>query len=379
MVFKNLFRRKGKTQDTSPEQDLTLEMPVQNEAVEPTSVDGGVEDLPSAFIDQLKSDIESEDFTSVSRPEPDAGQAKGFFARLKQGLAKTRSGLIGKMDQLFAMREIDEDVYEELEAILVQADVGVETTLKLMDELRTEVKERRLKQASELKPVLAELMERILVQHSGKIAPASGQPTVILVVGVNGAGKTTTIGKLAHRYKSEGRRVLLGAGDTFRAAAIEQLEIWAERVGVEMIKHQEGSDPAAVAFDSVQAGKARNADVVIIDTAGRLQNKTNLMKELSKIYRVVEKELGRPADEVLLVVDATTGQNALSQAKHFSEAVPVTGVALTKLDSTAKGGIVVAIASELGIPIKLIGIGEKYDDLRDFDPQDFVSALFDLD
>jgi len=379
MVFKNLFRRKGKTQDTSPEQDLTLEMPVQNEAVEPTSVDGGVEDLPSAFIDQLKSDIESEDFTSVSHPEPDAGQAKGFFARLKQGLAKTRSGLIGKMDQLFAMREIDEDVYEELEAILVQADVGVETTLKLMDELRTEVKERRLKQASELKPVLAELMERILVQHSGKIAPASGQPTVILVVGVNGAGKTTTIGKLAHRYKSEGRRVLLGAGDTFRAAAIEQLEIWAERVGVEMIKHQEGSDPAAVAFDSVQAGKARNADVVIIDTAGRLQNKTNLMKELSKIYRVVEKELGRPADEVLLVVDATTGQNALSQAKHFSEAVPVTGVALTKLDSTAKGGIVVAIASELGIPIKLIGIGEKYDDLRDFDPQDFVSALFDLD
>lgn len=384
MVLRNFLRRRSKTQSTSPEQTPAVET-YEKDAVDVPDFTAGEEATLRDVSVQQDRDVEtlevSEAYSPEPEPEAESGtrSAKGLFARLKQGLAKTRDNLVGKMDQLFSMREIDEEVYEELEAILIQADVGVETTLKLMDELRVEVKERRLKQASELKPVLAELIEKILVPHSGSIAAVSSKPTVVLVVGVNGAGKTTTIGKLAYRYKNEGNRVLLGAGDTFRAAAIEQLEVWADRVGVEIIKQQAGSDPAAVAFDAIQAGKARNADVVIIDTAGRLQNKANLMNELSKIYRVVERELGRPADEVLLVVDATTGQNALSQAKHFSDAVPVSGIALTKLDSTAKGGIVVAIASELGIPIKLIGIGEQYDDLRDFDPHAFVAALFDLE
>ncbi len=376
MVLRNLFRRKAAQEQQGEE--------TQQTQPGPAPVEAQTDDVPDSVETQGERDIEAvaeagqfSGVETVDEPTPEPTEKKGLFARLKQGLSKTRNGFVGKMDRLLTKSDIDEDVFEELEAIMVQADMGVQTTLALIDRLRDAVKERRLKHAEELRPVLAEFVTEILSRNSGQLAMSEDGPAVYLVVGVNGAGKTTTIGKLAYRYKQQGKKVILGAGDTFRAAAIEQLGVWADRAGVEMIKHQEGADPAAVAFDSIQAGRARNADLVIIDTAGRLQNKTNLMKELSKVHRVVEKELGRPVDEVLIAVDATTGQNALSQAKLFSEATPVSGVVLTKLDSTAKGGIIVAIAHELGIPIKLIGIGERYDDLRNFDATDFVDALFE--
>lgn len=309
---------------------------------------------------------------------PVEATSQGFFARLRDGLAKTRTSFVSRIDNLLSSHKtVDEDLFERLEELLIQSDVGVNTTLRLVDDLREDVKAQKITDPTEVRPILQQKIHEILTTHGGELELATPSPSVILVVGVNGAGKTTTIGKLAHRFKSQGLKVVLGAGDTFRAAAIEQLEIWADRVGVDMIKHQPGSDPAAVAFDAIQAGRARNADVVIIDTAGRLQTKTNLMRELEKIGRVVERELGQKATETLLVVDATTGQNALSQAKLFSEAVDLTGLVLTKLDGTAKGGIIVAIAAELELPVKLIGIGEAYDDLRDFDPDEFVSALFD--
>ena len=272
---------------------------------------------------------------------------------------------------------IDEELYEELEEILIQADVGVPTTMGLVEAVRERVSQERIKEPSEVQRLLQEEMQRILEAASVPlIQNSSNGPLVYVMVGVNGTGKTTTVGKLAHRYKTQGKRVLLCAADTFRAAAIDQLEVWSHRTGVELIKHQEGSDPAAVAFDSVQAAKAREADVLLIDTAGRLQTKTNLMRELGKIHRVVTRELGREPDEVLLVIDATTGQNGLSQARLFADAVPLSGVVLTKLDGTAKGGIVLAISSEMQLPVKLIGIGEAMEDLRDFDPVAFTTALF---
>ena len=311
-------------------------------------------------------------------PETPEVMGQGFLARLKDGLARTRSSFVTRVDTLLSSHKtVDEELFERLEELLIQSDVGVDTTLRLVDDVRATVKAKKITDPAEVRPVLQQKIHEILTAHGGVLHLSEPRPSVILVVGVNGAGKTTTIGKLAHRFKSEGLKVILGAGDTFRAAAIEQLEIWADRVGVDMIKHQPGSDPAAVAFDTIQAGRARQADVVIIDTAGRLQTKTNLMRELEKIGRVVERELGHKATEVLLVVDATTGQNALSQARLFSEAVDISGLVLTKLDGTAKGGIIVAIAAELELPVKLIGIGEAYDDLRDFHPDEFVSALFD--
>lgn len=305
-------------------------------------------------------------------------QGRGFFVRLKEGLARTRSSFVARIDTLLSShKQINEELFEELEEVLIQADVGVETTLRLVDEVRARVKAGGVTDPAEVRPILQQTILEILSTHTAALSLPETSPAVIMVVGVNGAGKTTTIGKLAHRFKSQGLRVVLGAADTFRAAAIEQLEIWAERVGVDMIKHQPGADPAAVAFDAIQAGRARQCDVVIIDTAGRLQTKTNLMRELAKIGRVIEREMGGKSAEVLLVVDATTGQNALSQAKLFSEAVDVSGLVLTKLDGTAKGGIIIAIAAELGLPVTLIGIGEAYDDLRDFEPDQFVAALFD--
>lgn len=308
----------------------------------------------------------------------DGESRKGVLARLKEGLARTRSGFVARVDKLLSRyKTIDEDLLEELEELLIQADVGVETTVRLIDNLRQTAKEKGISDAAAVRPLLQEQVREILSQHSAPLCLSDDKPAVILMVGVNGSGKTTTIGKLAHRFRAEGKKVLLGAGDTFRAAAIEQLEIWAERVGADIIKHQPGADPAAVAFDTIQAGRSRQYDVLIIDTAGRLQTKTNLMRELAKVGRVIERELGRKPDEVLLVVDATTGQNALSQARLFQEAVDVSGVVLTKLDGTAKGGIIVAIASELGLPVKLIGIGEGYLDLRDFNAEDFVTALFE--
>lgn len=296
----------------------------------------------------------------------------------KEGLEKTRKGLVEKVTELITRRKkIDEAFYEELEEILIGADVGVTTVMNLIDELRDEVKKRKIEDAAELQPVLSEKLVGLLRgDDTSKLNMNPNGMTVILFVGVNGVGKTTTIGKLAHRFKQEGKSVLLAAGDTFRAGAIEQLEVWGQRAGVDVIKQQAGSDPAAVMFDAVQAAKQRNVDVLLCDTAGRLQNKSNLMEELNKIFRVIQREVPDAPHEVLMVLDATTGQNALNQAKLFGEKSGVTGLVLTKLDGTAKGGIVIAIRQELNLPVKLVGLGEKMGDLQEFDSEQFVHALF---
>ena len=303
----------------------------------------------------------------------------GFLARLASSVTKTREAFVEKITHVISRRTvIDESLYEELEEILIQADVGMPTTLRLIEAVRSRVRRERVKDPNAVYDMLKEEMRRILEEGSAPLVQTDRtKPLVYLMVGVNGTGKTTSIAKLANRFKNEGRHVMLCAGDTFRAAAIDQLEVWAQRIGVDLIKQQVGSDPAAVAFDSIQAAKARGTDVLLIDTAGRLQTKTPLMQELAKINRVITRELGREPHEVLLVLDATTGQNGISQARLFSEAIPVSGVILTKLDGTAKGGVILAIASEVGLPVKLIGIGEGMDDLRDFDPQAFVDALFE--
>lgn len=307
-----------------------------------------------------------------------AGKTDAVTKQFKDGLEKTRKGFVERVSNLMVRRrKIDEEFYEELEEILIGADVGVNTVMELIDDLRVEVKKRRLNDASELRPVLSEKLVGLLRgEEDNSLNMSADGPTVILFVGVNGVGKTTTIGKLAHKFKSEGKKVLLAAGDTFRAGAIEQLEVWGTRTGVEVIKQNPGSDPAAVMYDAVQAAKQRRADVLICDTAGRLQNKSNLMDELNKIFRVIQREIPGAPHEVLMVLDATTGQNALSQAKLFGEKSGVTGLVLTKLDGTAKGGIVVAIRQELNIPVKLVGLGEKVDDLQEFDSEQFVHALF---
>lgn len=307
-----------------------------------------------------------------------ASKTESVTTKFKEGLEKTRKGLVEKVSDLITRRKkIDEAFYEELEEILIGADVGVATVMNLIDDLRVEVRQRKIEDAAELQPVLSEkLIELLRGDESNKLTMNSNGMTVILFVGVNGVGKTTTIGKLAYRFKQEGKSVLLAAGDTFRAGAIEQLEVWGQRVGVDVIKQQAGSDPAAVMYDAVQAAKQRNVDVLLCDTAGRLQNKTNLMEELNKIFRVIRREIPDAPHEVLMVLDATTGQNALSQAKLFGEKSGVTGLVLTKLDGTAKGGIVIAIRQELSLPVKLVGLGEKMEDLEEFDSEQFVHALF---
>ncbi|HAN94238.1 MAG: signal recognition particle-docking protein FtsY [Limnochordia bacterium] len=313
---------------------------------------------------------------SEKAQEASGEQESGFFRKLVSGLEKTKQNLVAKVEQITSGRKVDEALFEELEEVLIQADCGVATAMFLVDQLRERARTERITEAEELKTILQDEMVALLEKNAAPLKTPGEKPYVIMVVGVNGAGKTTTIAKLAHRFKQENAKVLLAAADTFRAAAIDQLGVWANRLGVELIAHQEGSDPAAVAFDAVSAAKARGSDVLIIDTAGRLQTKVNLMAELGKIHRVVQRELGRDLDEVLLVVDATTGQNALSQGKIFQEAVPLTGIALTKLDGTAKGGIVLALASELELAVKLVGVGEQYEDLQDFDARAFVAALF---
>ncbi|MCI3919057.1 signal recognition particle-docking protein FtsY [Paenibacillus sp. TRM 82003] len=308
-----------------------------------------------------------------------SSKAEEVTNKFKEGLSKTRNAFVGKVEDLFSRRQkIDEAFYEELEEILIGADVGINTVLELIDGLRAEVRKRKIEDPAELRPVLSEKLIGLL---GGEDAPqqlntASEGLTIYLIVGVNGVGKTTTIGKLAHQLKSEGKSVLLAAGDTFRAAAIEQLEVWGQRAGVDVIRQGQGSDPAAVIFDAVHAAKQRGVDVLICDTAGRLQNKVNLMEELNKIFRVIRREVPEAPHEVLLVLDATTGQNALQQAKLFGEKTGVTGLVLTKLDGTAKGGIVIAIRQEMEIPVKLVGLGEKIDDLQPFDSEQFVNALF---
>ncbi|OAT81274.1 signal recognition particle-docking protein FtsY [Desulfotomaculum copahuensis] len=301
----------------------------------------------------------------------------GIFDRLKQSLTRTRQGLVEKIETLVSgHKSIDDDLYEELEEALIQADVGMDTAVDLIADLRREVKARGVREPEQLTSLLQELIGDILGQETVPLN-TGGPPAVIMVVGVNGVGKTTTIGKLARYCQSRGQRVLLAAGDTFRAAAIDQLEIWGQRTGITVIKHREGADPAAVAYDALQAARSRGADVLIIDTAGRLHTKSNLMEELKKVGRVLGRELPGAPHEVLLVLDATTGQNAISQAKLFGQATGVTGIVLTKLDGTARGGVIIGIRRELDIPVKFIGIGESVDDLRPFHAGEFVAALFD--
>ncbi|MBR5322271.1 MAG: signal recognition particle-docking protein FtsY [Clostridia bacterium] len=299
-----------------------------------------------------------------------------FFEKLKNGLEKTKSSIFGQVNNLFkAFVKVDEDLLEELEELLIAADVGFESTEEIIEKLRERIKDERLSDAEETKEALIEILKGMIGE--GEQLNLSTTPAVILVIGVNGVGKTTSIAKIAHHLISSGKKVVLAAADTFRAAAIDQLQIWADRAGADLIKNSEGSDPAAVVFDAVSAAKSRKADVLIIDTAGRLHNKKNLMDELAKINRVIGRELPDAARETLLVLDSTTGQNAVRQAKEFKNSAEITGLVLTKLDGTAKGGIVFSIKNELDIPVKYIGVGEKIDDLQPFSADDFVKALFE--
>ena len=329
---------------------------------------------------------EREEAQEPQAAEPEA-PAKGFFARLKEGLSKTTQSFTSKLDNLFkGYKTIDEDIYEELEEILITADVGFETTMRITEELRKRERENKIEEVEKLQEELEDIIEGILVvkdeyseaqagsEETAKVS--AKKPRIMVVVGVNGVGKTTSIGKLASQLKNEGNSVMLAAADTFRAAASEQLTIWAQRADVPIVKHGEGADPSAVIFDAIKSAKANNADVLICDTAGRLHNKANLMNELAKIFKIISREYPEAEKEVLLVIDATTGQNAINQAKVFKEAAPLTGLILTKLDGTAKGGVVLGIISELSLPIKYIGVGEKIDDLQKFDARSFARALF---
>ncbi len=302
----------------------------------------------------------------------------GLFKRINKGLKKTRDSMTGAINAaLHGKNEIDDEFYEDLEEILVMADVGVTTAEEIVEKLRDVVFKKGLRKAKDVKEEIKNIVADLL--SGGEELDMITVPSVILVIGVNGVGKTTSIGKMAAMFKAEGKKVILGAADTFRAAAIDQLEIWADRAGVDIVKHKEGADPAAVVFDTIAAGKARNADIIICDTAGRLHNKKNLMEELAKIYRVIDRQLPYADREILLVLDATTGQNAVNQAKEFKDVAEITGIILTKLDGTAKGGVVLAIKNDLKVPVKFIGVGEGIDDLRPFNPKAFAEGLFEED
>ena len=362
----------GKRENKEIENDqLTISEPDEAEATElenDVQLQGAIAENIPAGQDEL--------------PEPEIEippkSKEGLLERFKIGLSKTRKNIGDKIDTLIkSTRKLDDEFFEELEDILIQADVGMNTSLELVSKIKAAAAKQKIKEPAEVTELIKSEIAQLLGANPKPLNISAGNPAVILVVGVNGAGKTTSIAKLAYRLKNENCQVMLAAGDTFRAAAIDQLQIWADRVGVELIKHQEGSDPGAVVYDAISAARARQANVLIIDTAGRLQNKTNLMKEIGKVRKVIEREIPSAPHEVLLVLDATTGQNAISQARIFGEATGVTGIVLTKLDGTAKGGIVIAVVKELDIPVKLVGIGESLEDLRDFSPETFAQALFD--
>jgi len=360
---------------TAEEPDVETD-PTLEELEEPTNIE--FEEEPDVELDPAVEEEEtSEEETETQEKKPSAWSITQKF---KMGLAKTRNSFTSKVNDLVARyRKVDEDFFEELEDVLLQADVGFETVMELMDKLRFEVQRKNIKDTEGIQTIISEKLVEIYEAGEDHIAELNLQPkgelTVILLVGVNGVGKTTTIGKLAHRLKSQGKSVVLAAGDTFRAGAIDQLQVWGDRVGCEVIKQSEGSDPAAVIYDAIHAAKKRGADVLICDTAGRLQNKVNLMKELEKVHRVITREIPDAPHEVLLALDATTGQNALIQAQTFKEATNVSGIVLTKLDGTAKGGIVLAIRNKLHIPVKFVGLGEKMDDLQPFDAREFAQAI----
>ena len=324
--------------------------------------------------DEPDSDLIEEETQDEAADAPK--EKKSFFARLKSGLEKTRNSINDKIDGVLkAFKHVDEELFEELEEALIMADVGVDTSLYIISELRKRVKEKKITETELVKGEISEIVSEMLSKNDNTLN-TDKLPAVIMVIGVNGVGKTTSIGKMSARFKSEGKKVILGAADTFRAAAIDQLQIWADRSEIDLIKHEEGSDPASVVFDTIAAAKARGSDIIILDTAGRLHNKKNLMDELAKISRVIDRELPQCSRETLLVLDATTGQNAVNQAKLFSETADITGIILTKLDGSAKGGIVLAVSHEQNIPVKLVGVGEGIDDLQNFSSEDFAKALF---
>lgn len=361
--------------EATSDDELAIEQPINEASIdEPTKQEPAVEELKQEEVQEIV--IVEEQVVEEKKPS-----AWSITQKFKAGLEKTRNSFTSKVNDLVARyRKVDEDFFEELEDLLLQADVGFETVMELMDKLRFEVQRQNIKDTQGIQAIISEKLVEIYEQGEEDLVELNIQPqgelTVILFVGVNGVGKTTTIGKLAHRLKSEGKTVVLAAGDTFRAGAIDQLQVWGDRVGCEVIKQSEGSDPAAVMYDAIRAAKNRGADVLICDTAGRLQNKVNLMKELEKVHRVISREIPNAPHEVLLALDATTGQNALVQAQTFKEVTNVTGIVLTKLDGTAKGGIVLAIRNKLHIPVKFVGLGEKMDDLQPFDAERYVYGLF---
>ena len=384
----NIFGKKKKeneveqvtdTADTVEEESLTDEEIAAAEAAEAELLaDETVPEETAEVAEEPTEEAEevAEEVEETAEETEDTTTKTSFWGRLKSGLTKTRNALFAPVDNLLkAFVKVDEDLLEELEEILISADVGMTATEEILDELRERIKDGRLKEKEDVMTALREILADMIGESQPLKLDTS--PTVIMVIGVNGAGKTTSIGKISKRLKLRGKKVIVAAADTFRAAAIDQLAVWCERAGVEMVKQSEGSDPAAVVFDAIAVAKKRGADVLIIDTAGRLQNKKNLMNELAKIDRVIDRELPGACRETLLVLDATTGQNAVSQAKEFRNAANITGITLNKLDGTAKGGIVISIKRELGIPVKFIGVGEKIDDMQEFDAEDFISALFE--
>ena len=373
------------TEETKNEEAVSQE--ILEEQIEAQEEIAEIEEIKAEDIEKAQ-DIETQEKQDEIEESEDTAENQiddeveekpkkvSLFDRLKQGLTKAKQGITDRIDEVLkAYTKVDEELLEDLEEVLITADVGVNTTMDIIEKLEDVIRTKKITDPQDVREELKLIIEDILSKDDTKL-DVSHSPTIILMVGVNGVGKTTTIGKLAHRYKSEGKKVLLAAGDTFRAAAIDQLEVWANRCNVDIIKHQEGADPGAVIFDAIKASKARGVDVLICDTAGRLHNKSNLMNELGKVFKIVDREYPEAKKEVLLVVDATTGQNAVSQAKSFKEVCDITGLALTKLDGTAKGGVILAVKSEVDVPVKLIGVGEKMEDLQDFDSKSFVDALF---
>ena len=357
------------------EEDTTTVEEVEKTSDESDVAVEKVEETSEETVESVEAD-ETEEVAEVEEQPVEEEKPKGFFAKIKAGLSKTRNNIISSVENvLSAFTKIDEDLYEELEEALIMADIGVETSLYIIEKLREKVKDEKIHDPAEVKGAIIRVITEILEKDDEPFELP--HPSVVLVIGVNGVGKTTTIGKLTHNYMENGKTVLLAAADTFRAAAIDQLQVWADRNNAQLIKHQENSDPGAVVYDAVQAAKARNTDILICDTAGRLHNKKNLMEELRKISKIVNKEYPDAKVETLLVLDATTGQNALQQAKLFKEVADITGLVLTKLDGTAKGGIVLAIKHEMNIPVRYIGVGEQMDDLQEFNSKDFAKALFD--
>ena len=352
------------------------------EVAESETVETELEEVAEPETEESESEELDETEAEASEPEepqePEKKKKKGFFEKIRDGLRKTKDSVIAKMQLVLnAFTKIDEDLFDQLEETMIMGDMGAETSIEICDQLRKRVKERGITDPKQIMGLIQEIIGEMLGED--QTLQLQTKPSVIMVIGVNGAGKTTTIGKLCHQLKEDGKKVIVAAADTFRAAAIDQLEVWTDRAGVELVKHAEGSDPAAVVYDAIEAAKARNCDVLICDTAGRLHNKKNLMQELAKINRIIENKAAGCDKEILLVLDATTGQNAVNQARLFKEVADITGIVLTKLDGTAKGGIIVSIKNELEIPVKLIGVGEKIDDLQPFHARDFVNALFETE